>query len=92
MTAKSIIKHDDQNCQGPPKNIILVGTKLDLVDQDESLRAVDYEEALHLGKKLNLSSVIETSSKNTEILGSIDDINDVFSICALNCFDMSIDK
>lgn len=36
--------------------------------------------------------MIEVSSKNTHTLGMIDDINDVFSICALNCFDMSIDK
>ena len=39
-----------------------------------------------------MSSVIETSSKNILDLAMVDDINDVFSICALNCFDHSIDK
>lgn len=51
-----------------------------------------YEEALDLAKRLNISSVIETSSKNTMDIGMVDDINDVFSICALNCYDQSIDK
>jgi len=48
---------------------------------------VTYEEALDLAKRLNISSVIETSSKNTMDIGMVDDINDVFSICALNCYD-----
>lgn len=36
MTAKSGVKHDPDCCQGPPKNIILVGTKLDIIQEDES--------------------------------------------------------
>ena len=34
MTAKSIIKHDSNN-KGPPFNVVLVGTKLDKVYEDE---------------------------------------------------------
>jgi hypothetical protein len=40
MTAKSLIFHDEKNCLGTPHNVILVGTKLDIADKDESKRAV----------------------------------------------------
>jgi hypothetical protein len=66
LTAKSGVKHDPEDCQGPPKNVILVGTKLDMIKEDESLRKVTFDEALNLARKLNLISVIETSSKDTQ--------------------------
>lgn len=36
-TAKSVIKHDEDT-NGPPVNVILVGTKVDKVNEDESAR------------------------------------------------------
>ena len=92
MTAKSGVKHGDCGDRGPPKNIILVGTKLDKVRDDPNERKVTYQEALDLGKKLNLYSVIETSAKEQMRLDMIEDLNDVFSMCALNCYEISIEK
>jgi hypothetical protein len=92
MTAKSGIKHDDADNRGPPKNIILVGTKLDKVRADPNERKVSFQEALDLAKKLNLFSVIETSAKETSRLDMMEDLNDVFSMCALNCYDTSVEK
>lgn len=40
LTAMSQIKHNENQFAGPPKNVVLVGTKLDLVLKDESLRKV----------------------------------------------------
>lgn len=42
MTAKSLIQHDEKNCRGEPHNVILVGTKLDIADKDESKRVVKF--------------------------------------------------
>ena len=92
LTAKSGVKHDDCNNMGPPKNIILVGTKLDKVSADPSERKVLFQEALNLARKLNLYSVIETSAKESMRLDTIEDLNDVFSMCALNCYDTSVEK
>lgn len=50
-----------------PKNIILVGAKLDLIDRSgkrKNERQVTYREGLNLGRKLNLSGFIETSAKS----------------------------
>lgn len=93
MTAKSLIQHDDKNCRGDPHNVILVGTKLDIADLDESKRAVTFEEALELATSLNLSGVIETSSKDCEkTVGMQEDLNDCFSMSAINCYDISVAK
>jgi hypothetical protein len=51
----------------PRNNIILVGTKLDLVHRKESHRRKEknhvlFEEAIELAEKLRLAAVIETSS------------------------------
>jgi hypothetical protein len=71
----------------------LVGTKLDIADQDESKRTVQFQEALELAQSLNLSGVIETSSKDCEkTVGMLDDLNDCFSMCAINCYDISVAK
>ena len=93
LTAKSIIKHDEANCRGEPHNVILVGTKLDIADKDESKRAVKFQEALDLAISLNLSGLVETSSKDCEKrVGMKEDLNDSFSICAINCYDLSLAK
>ena len=60
------------------RNIILVGNKTDLEDK----RKVSYEEAVRLGKKLNLAAVMETSAKNDSW------IDDVFFRSVINCVDM----
>ena len=60
------------------RNIILVGNKTDLEDR----RKVSYEEAVKLGKKLNLAAVMETSAKNDS------GIDDVFYRSVINCADM----
>jgi hypothetical protein len=44
-------------------NIVLVGTKLDLVKKDKSRRQVTYEEAVKLAHKYGLAGVLETSAK-----------------------------
>jgi hypothetical protein len=53
---------------------------------------VTFDEALTLARKLNLFSVIETSAKEVQRMEMINDLNDVFSMCALNCYDISIEK
>lgn len=53
---------------------------------------VTFEEALKLARKLNLFSMIETSSKESQRMDMIEDFNDIFSMCALNCYDISIEK
>jgi hypothetical protein len=72
---------------GPPKNVILVGTKLDIVKKDPSKRAVTSEEALALAKKLNLYSFIETSAQD-----QVQEIDDTFGMCAINCYDIMYAK
>ena len=75
---------------GPPKNVVLVGTKLDLVLKDESQRKVSFEEALALARRLNCAAFIETSSKDEKTLGILDGLFDSYLICALNCYENSI--
>ena len=59
-------------------NIILVGNKSDL---DEK-RKVTFDEAVKLGKKLNLAGVFETSAKQNS------SIDDAFFRSVVNCIDM----
>jgi hypothetical protein len=59
------------------RNIILIGNKTDLNGQ----RKVPFEEAVRLGKKLNLAAVFETSAKNN------DSIDDAFFRSIVNCVD-----
>ena len=59
------------------RNIILVGNKTDLDDK----RKVPFEEAVRLGKKLNLAAVFETSAKNN------DSVDDSFFRSIVNCVD-----
>ncbi len=61
------------------RNIILVGNKTDLEEQ----RLVTIEEAVRLGKKLNLAAVYETSAKDG---GEI--IDEVFMRAIINCVDI----
>jgi len=49
--------------ENPHQNIVLVGTKLDLVDGDPGRREVTFNEAVELAHKMGLGGVIETSSK-----------------------------
>ena len=48
----------------------------------EDKRKVSFEEAVRLGKKLNLAAVMETSAKNDSW------IDDVFFRSVINCVDM----
>jgi GTPase SAR1 family protein len=59
------------------RNIILIGNKTDLEDK----RKVPFEEAVRLGKKLNLAAVFETSAKSN------DAIDDAFFRSIVNCVD-----
>jgi hypothetical protein len=59
-------------------NIILVGNKTDL----EEKRKVTFDEAVKLGKKLNLAAVFETSAKNNN------SIDDAFYRSVVNCLDI----
>lgn len=59
------------------RNIILVGNKTDLEDK----RKVPLEEAVRLGKKLNLAAVFETSAKIN------DSVDDSFFRSIVNCVD-----
>ena len=54
-----------------------MGNKSDL----EEKRKVNFDEAIRLGKKLNLSAVFEASAKSN------DSIDDVFFRCIVNCAD-----
>lgn len=75
---------------GPPKNVVIIGTKLDLVIKDESLRQVSFEEALAMARRLNCAAFIETSSKDEKTMGVLDGLFDGFLICALNCYETSL--
>lgn len=65
------------SAQDVARNIILVGNKTDL----EEKRKVPFEEAVRLGKKLNLAAVFETSAKSN------DAIDDAFYRSIVNCVD-----
>lgn len=88
QTCNSGVKHDNVNCSGPPRNVVLVGTKLDIVMRDESKRQVKFKDALALATRLNLAGVVETSAKESnKTVGMMEDINDCFMITATSCFD-----
>lgn len=70
--------------------MVIIGTKLDLVIKDESLRQVQFEEALAMARRLNCSAFIETSSKDELTMGVLDGLFDGFLICALNCYEKSL--
>lgn len=63
----------------PLRNIILVGTKSDLVRSGEKKREVSLLEAIAFAKANSLSAVIETSAKDDE------NLDDCFFISAINC-------
>ena len=72
------------------RNVILVGTKLDVVKQVPSKRQVDFQEAKRLAKKLNLSAVLEISSKEEQWTGNgkaITDVASCFMMAALISFE-----
>lgn len=89
LTAMSQVRRDPEG-MGPPKNVVIVGTKLDLVLKDESLRKVKHEEGMDLARRLNCAAFIETSSKDDKTMGVLDGLFDGFLICALNCYENSI--
>lgn len=64
--------------QNVANNIILVGNKTDLSEK----RKVSYDEAVQLGKKLNLAAVFETSAKQNN------SVDDAFFRSVVNCLDM----
>lgn len=51
------------------RNVILVGTKLDLVKKNPEKRQVEFKEAKALAAKLKLAAVTELSSKEDITLG-----------------------
>jgi Fe2+ transport system protein B len=61
------------------RNIILVGNKTDLAEE----RQVTIDDAIRLGKKLNLAAVYETSAKDG---GEV--IDEVFMRAIINCVDI----
>jgi small GTP-binding protein len=67
------------SAQDVARNIILVGNKTDLSDR----RKVTFDEAIRLGKKLNLAGVYETSAKNNS------SIDDAFFHSIVNCLDFN---
>ena len=62
-----------------PYNVVLVGTKLDLVSKTPKNRAVPYAVAYELAQKLNLSAFYEISSKTSKKC----DIDDSFMTCVI---------
>ena len=66
------------------RNIVLIGTKLDLVQECQATREVKFEEAVEFAHKLGLAGVIETSSKCDEQSQTIDDL---FFMTACLCQD-----
>jgi hypothetical protein len=54
------------------RNVIVVGTKLDLVRKNPSLREVGFHEAKQLARRLKLAAVTELSSKDDVLLGDGD--------------------
>lgn len=83
------------------KNIVLVGTKLDLVEDHPEKREVSLQDAVDFANKFGLAGVVETSSKrdvegkngnqneNSDPNGENEfcAVNDCFSMCACNCVD-----
>ncbi len=74
---EQIMSFISSSAQDAAKNIILVGNKTDL----EGKRKVSTEEAIKLGKKLNLAGVFETSAKVNN------SVEDVFFRTIVNCVD-----
>ena len=56
----------DDECR---RNVILVGTKLDLVRKDPAKREVEFHEAKALARKMRLAAAMEISSKEDTLLG-----------------------
>ena len=67
----------------PAKNIVLIGTKLDLVDKRKKKRMVSHGEGVELGQRMNLAGFMEVSSINSPKA----EIADCFMICAIHCID-----
>ena len=72
------------------KNVIVVGTKVDLY----SKRMVKFSEAVELCKNMGLGGCVETSArvsatKNKDHTNLFDDLNDAFFMCACNCVDQT---
>lgn len=51
-----------QDDEAAVNNIVLVGTKLDLVQTGKKEREVTYEEAVQFAKRMRVAAVVETSS------------------------------
>lgn len=68
------------------KNIVLVGTKLDLVSK--SKREVTFKEAVDFANRLGLAGAVETSAKGENDQEYYQkDIDDCFFMCACSCID-----
>ena len=67
----------------PVHNIVLVGTKVDLVQRNPERRQVSFHQAVEFAYKYRLAGVVETSSKYNHAQG----IDEAFGICAINCVD-----
>lgn len=68
------------------KNIVLVGTKVDLPMK----KKVQFSEAIALCEKYGLAGCVETSSRNdkTKLAENLfEDLNDAFFMAAVNCVD-----
>ena len=67
-------------------NVVLVGTKVDLLDNHEQNRQVTSIEAQNFAEKMNLAGFIELSTKLPEYK---EEVNDCFRILVLNNFERS---
>lgn len=70
------------------KNIVLVGTKVDLPQK----KKVAFSEAIALCEKYGLAGCVETSSRvdKTKLADNLfEDLNDAFYMAAVNCVDQT---
>jgi len=70
------------------KNIVLVGTKVDLPQK----KKVQFSEAIVMCEKYGLAGCVETSSRSdkTKLAENLfDDLNDAFFMAACNCVDQT---
>jgi hypothetical protein len=77
-----------------PRNIILVGTKVDLCrDGPKNKRQVQFQEAVDLAKRLNFAGCFEISNKYNNRAGQQDGffqrLNDVFGLSSCLCVDQT---
>lgn len=90
ITAQSGVDLDEiaKQDERPYHNVILVGTKLDLVKQNPALRRVSFQEAKNFSRRLGLAACLEISSKEEEETeAKLTDVSQCFLMSALISFE-----